>query len=1080
MTILAALPVKLYSQGECEPCAVPHTASASISNPVRPFCSTANFSATISNINTTCSVTYQVDIRFITPDESLSIQELFDDLVYDGAIPVFDETFFSTGGASVHLMTFRVTVPAATTPTFSFPFLPVAVGQTPLTPWDIDISITPVNTGGTLCFTPFSSNEGTLVLSTTLTWEDSYTTVEGSATVSELLDDEVLTQGHGSIILIPSSGNSNPPVLTVDVEWTAGLPAPSSKKKIYLTPGATIRVVNGGTLNLKNLDNFTCTQLAQGIIVEPGGRLNMEDCLVSDSRYGIDVQAGATIAVRNCDFVNNYIGARFNMTATPYRVTINDFSLNDFFTDGGVKAPFPGMSEQVESRGYCGIYLNDYRDFNVWGNNTFTRLANGIVGTNAIGNLGNMTFSDMNSVDVPGNYNFEGFGIRLVSKGTHWFNINEFWTAMSFTNCKTGIYASNYALNVENTTMTNVGVGIDVSKSKTRDVVIDGNSITARTHGIRSGLNEPLHSISMIRNNEITITAGLTALNDFTAGIQMDEMGLGFTPLPGQTVPLPMGTDGWEVSGNDVTMKLGGNGILYNNGFSGTLQDNEVINEAQANDYKGIYTEGATFSDVTANTVSQIMSTGVAASAAIYSSGGFANTFQCNCVDNTGVGMQFLDMADFSEAVRGNNFNTHCTGLQLGTQGVGGAYIGDQNHTGNLWDLSAITGNCLGGRNWGSPTEISQSEFRVNGTANPALNPAVFPPSNWFFNEPGSTFSGCATCSFPPQIPPRVTESSVPTGLDHAIVTGALVPDVFVSEMAWKAKYRLYRKMLRQPAIENYSSTYSAFKTSNANLSVGKLAYISEEKTKIFAASTTEDSILESRRLAWRQSMEALRQLDSLRQAGTTVSQSQYDSRVQQSATAQAQYDQYMAGLKPARQQKIQDLLTLNAAVTTSLTPDANHKTVNGIVLNLLYSDTLASGNLATLEAIAGQCPLEGGDAVYEARSIVSHFTGRSYDDLAICESGEREQRQDAAQELSDGPIVLYPNPTTGQVYWSGLNNQAVVLRVFNVLGQLQSEQTVNDNQADLGQLPEGLYALQLFAADNTLLASQKVQIVKH
>jgi len=70
----------------------------------------------------------------------------------------------------------------------------------------------------------------------------------------------------------------------------------------------------------------------------------------------------------------------------------------------------------------------------------------------------------------------------------------------------------------------------------------------------------------------------------------------------------------------------------------------------------------------------------------IFSAAGTANTYQCNCIDNTHVGAQFYDMSDFTNAVRGNNFNTHTTGLQLGNAGIGDVFIGRQNRTGNIWD----------------------------------------------------------------------------------------------------------------------------------------------------------------------------------------------------------------------------------------------------------------------------------------------------------------------------------------------------------------------------------------------------------
>lgn len=863
-----------------------------------------------------------------------------------------------------------------------------------------------------------------------------------------------------------------------------------NRPKLYLGPGAHILVKSGFTLTLTNADIFTCDQLAQGITLEPGASLIADGCVISDSRFAIDAQAGSAISIINTDFADNYIGVRLNMTDAPNRVIINAFENNNFFTDDGLKTPFDGMQEQVETRGYCGIWLNNYRDFNVFGDqnpnaadgNHFFSLANGIIGYNAIGNLGNLTFEDMNSADAPVKYLYEGFGIRLMSKGTSWFNLNEIWSVMTFDDCKTGIYAENYALNIENTVMDNVDIGIDVLKSKIRDIVIDGNTITARQYGIRSFLNEPLHPISAIKNNTVTITEGLTPQNNLTTGIGMEEIGLGFKPMPGQTLPVSSSMDGWEVSGNDVTMKEGGRGILYRNGFLGTVQANAILNESEPDDFTGIRTEGSAFIGITANTVDQMTAAGLGTATAIYSSGGFSNTVQCNCMDHTNVGMQFFDMADFQDAVRGNNLNTHCTGLQLGVDGVGGVYIGDQNHTGNLWDLNAISGSCLGGRNWGGgPQIIGFSEFQVNGTANASLDPDVFPGSDWFIDLNGTTFDGCGSCTFPPQIPPRVTEGEVPTKLDEAIARDSLDSGVFPNEMAWKGKFRLYRKILRQPDIESYATEYATFVSANDNLSSGKLAVIAEGKYDLFDLSAAEDSILESYRIAWREGMEALRILDSLTQAGASVNQGQYDDKVEYSADMHEQYQTYRDSLLNRRAQNISALLTLNSAVSASITPDINQRTVNGLALNLLLSDTLATGALASLESIAAQCPLEGGDAVYEARAIVSYFTGQDYSDAGICEDAQRQQRPGTSGKASSvSSFVVFPNPTKGKIHWNYTHDEPLTLHVFNTLGQLVMEANGVNGSANLEKLRGGLYALQFITSDGDVISTQKVQIVQH
>lgn len=854
---------------------------------------------------------------------------------------------------------------------------------------------------------------------------------------------------------------------------------PLARPRLYLDSGAKILVKQGHTLTLTNADIFTCSELAAGIEVETGAALVASGCVFNDARFAINAKPGSAISLSGNSFFDNYIGLNLDMSGggNNQRVNLMAFDSNTFATvSTAIKSPYAGMPEPVESRGFCGIRLYDYRDFNVFGGATFARLANGIVGYNSTGNIGNMTFDDMNTAGQTAAYPFEGFGIRLAGKSaSHWFNINEFWTNMTFDSCKTGIFANSYALNVENATMTNVEVGIDVANSRGRDIILDGNTITARKYGIRSGLNEPVHHSSVIRNNEVTVIAGLGFNNGLSSGIELNETGLGYIPSPGQTPPLPAGTDGWQVEGNTVTMREGGVGILYRNGFAGALATNTVTNLTQPGVYQGILAEGTTFSDLTANTVTQAAAS-LGTSTAIQSSGGFANTYQCNCVDNTDIGMLFRDLADFTDAVRGNNFNEHCTGLQIDP----GAYIGVQSHRGNLWDLGAIGGSCLGGRNYSS---VLLSPFFVDGNDNAALNPEVWPDEEWFTDESGTTFDDCATCAFPPQKPPRIVESDIPTKLDEYLATDKLFPELFEDEMNWKGAYRLYRKMLRHPSIESYATEFEDFKTANDSLSTGRLAYIAEEKVKIFSLSGAQDTILENFRLAWHTEMGDLRLLDSLRHAGdTTISYGQYDTVVQFGIAALSQYALYLDTLAMDRRAKIQNLIALNTAVNTTLVPDGNHKTVNNIVLSYLLTDTLASGDLTTLEGIAEQCPLEGGDAVYEARAIVAYLTGASFDDEDICAlAEERHQAEKPEKATALSRIVLYPNPTTGLLTWSGIVDQTVILRIYNSLGQLQMEQDLSGASTQIGHLPGGLYQIQLLDSQSkAVLSFQKVLLVKH
>jgi Secretion system C-terminal sorting domain len=756
------------------------------------------------------------------------------------------------------------------------------------------------------------------------------------------------------------------------------------------------------------------------------------------------------------------------------RVMINTLTGNTFSTvQAAINAPFPGMPEAVEARGYCGILVNDYNDFNVFASpgNSFSFLANGLILTNTTGNIANMFINDMNSIG-PAAYPFEGFGIRMGGKGKpSYMNINEFWHAMTFNNCKTGIRADYYHGDVENVTMTNVGIGIDWTNSPGRLIRLDRNTITARLYGIRSFQNEPRPANSGILGNTIVVTTAGGGLTPIT-GIEMQEPGLG-SNLGG----------GWPVTKNSVTMNVGGRGILYRNGVSGVLDGNFVTNLSMPNSYTGILTEGDLFTNVSRNTITQSSAIGLGAANGILSAAGFNNTYQCNCIDNTHVGAQFYDLADFTNSVRGNNFNTHTTGLQLGNAGVGDIFIGRQNHTRNLWDLSQIPTGEFGGISWGSPADITKSLFLVPGAMGSSPeHPDVDPGTGWFIPSSGSAFTCSNACVFPvtTNVPTRVPETYVPSNLDYAIVAGTLSNN---ADMVWKGNYRLYRKLLRQPAMELYDTVFASFKTAQATLPCGKLAYIAEERAKLFTLSPSDQTTDDNYRSSLAQQAASLRTMDSLLQAGASVNMTAYNSLVQQKATNETDYATFLQSKVTARQQQIQNLLTLNAGVGTSTVCVANHNLVNNIVLNLLATDETepSATNLTILEVIAAQCPIEGGDAVYEARAIVERLTGQTFDDAITCASGSRPSNgRDNSERIATSSIAFFPNPTSGLLQWTGTEGKIVTIRIFDQLGVMVKEQNVENPQVDLSLLPNGLYFIQMMGAEGTLLLTQKISLLKH
>jgi hypothetical protein len=553
---------------------------------------------------------------------------------------------------------------------------------------------------------------------------------------------------------------------------------------------------------------------------------------------------------------------------------------------------------------------------------------------------------------------------------------------------------------------------------------------------------------SDIFDNTITITGSGAGLTPAT-GIRSNETGGGGSLQ-----------SGWSISANQVTLNNGGRGILYRNGWLGSLKGNIVNNLLQTNPYDGILSEGVAFSEVNANTIGQSASGDFGISHAIRSSSGWTNAYECNCVDNTSIGMQFYDLADYTDRVSANRFNTHSIGLRLGDDNIGSTYVGTQTHRGNLWNEEGQGGVNHGG----TQSVVLRSLFTVDAAENSDFN-TIVDPEYWFkdVTDTEQSYSCANACDFLVPITPPivVTEGSTPTGLDLSIAAGQFPTDAYATEMTWKANYRLYRRMLRQPALQTYNATFSAFKTVQENTSVGKLAWVSEERSKLYHLSGQQQNNLDGYVSTLNQKRAAIAVMDAQRQAGQSVDGQQYATLQQEEATTIANIKSVHDAADATRQTQVQNLLAYNASISTAVTPANNHKTVNAILLNYASTGQFAANDLVTLDGIAAQCPLEGGDAVYEARSVVAAQNGTEYDDAAVCNSGNRPaqgREQLVKKDLKEN--VVYPNPTTGEIAW--LSEGEAKVRVWNALGALVLEQSVTNQKLNLVGLVNGQYRVQI------------------
>lgn len=108
--------------------------------------------------------------------------------------------------------------------------------------------------------------------------------------------------------------------------------------EIRIAPTVTITVDPGSTLNIYGSHLYSCSDMWQGIVVKPGGRINVlyyatiltpgpgltkRSPLIEDARIAIDIQAGSTITVgyilnvRNATFNRNECAIKINGYISP-------------------------------------------------------------------------------------------------------------------------------------------------------------------------------------------------------------------------------------------------------------------------------------------------------------------------------------------------------------------------------------------------------------------------------------------------------------------------------------------------------------------------------------------------------------------------------------------------------------------------------------------------------------------------------------------------------------------------------------------------------------------------------------------
>lgn len=826
--------------------------------------------------------------------------------------------------------------------------------------------------------------------------------------------------------------------------------------------------VGTDTLELNNNNFSACEIMWRGITVTPFATLNFKGNLIEDAQFANTAVGGfgflggtptKLIAVGNT-FSNNHVGVFF-----PSQGIVNidhlPFTDNTFNTTGTLLPPcdanLPNYSAQ---NGYAGaVTLGAPMTVGTPGNsgfvNTFQLLRNGVIADGAHLNVHRANFQNIAGAEIPTPPSFassSGNGVAAIGGNVTVLNCN-------FNTVRRGISGhNNWQLTVRNNAMTAMWRGVETLGAHNSNIS-DNPSIGFADRGIfcRELIPAgPFFGAHRIANNTNMFTSPFpgnagTPFPPFPAAIEIDNamsVDVGSARITNNHFfsggvfsdgIRVNGAGGWDIDSNTVDFQ-NPSGVNFSNNGIGIQLTNTHANYLYQN---------------TINDLDQTFRASTGLSLSI----GTGNRYCCNTTHGSRYGSRFLGACGSTEW-RVTDMLDHEFALECGP----GTVISPQLDYGDNFNITS--GTAFHG---GSDAQVFNSRFRVLNMQQPHWPETIATPNatGQFFTQPGSDASCTAPCTAPMFAPPPpdrdIDESDLTTASD------GYASGQYGASLQWESGRRLYERMSDYEGMAGANTTTDAFFAAAGNGKTGAYYQAEHAAKRVY---NYPENIAEGLQDAAAQ-LEANRLAVSSLLAGLPQAQTAADSALIYD-NANAQYQQGQAAVDALQQyqaqaQGFQNAQALDAYQSTLPLPADNLLEQNRKTVQRLYLQTLCLGiaqlsqqQLAQAEAIAVQCPLEGGSAVYAARALYRLNIDRVFVDDSLCiETQERRQAQ--AKPVAHSEVYLLPNPATDMVTVAGLGSSAENLTLIQLVDangtlRLQRRTAEHEWSFSVASLPSGIY----------------------
>jgi hypothetical protein len=864
---------------------------------------------------------------------------------------------------------------------------------------------------------------------------------------------------------------------------------------IRMQPGAEIVVQNDGGLRIEDIATqenndpseagiYGCGFMWEGIDVEEGGRIIIKNSTIQDAITAIGITGLAEIEIQNNNFENNYRGINIVPAFDPTGNDPTIFSLsvssdgvsNNFFVtnEGGLKGTFDAAHIPAGTRGDVGIktaYLNIGLPMGtIYPGNTFVNLRHGIYAKDGRVFVGESTFEQVdygarlyNTLAVFLDNSFDDVALRGIE------SLDAAWLVALDNNMER---MHQRGINYEGSgNLTNYSILRNTIAAKDHCINIEASTATVR-------VNVSDNNLTLLELESDEEFLGRAALRVFNTGAPIvtsnEDDELEINPLS-----LPTGI----IENNTSTTVNGyGEGIVLENMSSLEIKDNEVVYQ-NPND-EAMYSHGIRLDDsaenyLEGNTVQVAdIPDGTPTVRNIYLSGSPYNELSCNSTNGGEIGVGFYGACNDTE-LKTTIFGSHTVGVDCGD----GTIIGIQSHRGNTWLPAGEYDNAAEHR--GILDEIDQSRFQVKEFLGSDEWEERFWPTSistpeamdaqWF--RPSEISSVACEEGGDPGPGPS------PSPVYQLVAEDNYVTGKYATVHKWEAEKQLFARLDKDESLLNSETWFRDFYDRVDNEAVGDYVKVQEQFKVLLGLSSTERQQAEELQISIQEKLQLLMQIEeSYSQATTEADSTALEADwLEQSSTVSEYFTEWQQLAADVRQRITANIATLqanNAALPEDIVPAANEKRMNTIQLKRIGGEPITQEERHQVAILAFSCPLEAGNAVYRARSVLRTWGNYVFDDTANCKArkedddkgdGDGSKNKDPDNELitPNSQWRVYPNPAQHQLWIAGNRMEELEsIQLFNGFGQsVLHQQNKVDVRMEIqlpSELKAGIYFLRL------------------